>query len=530
MLGTALIGLPGIGDATLGWSDAPLHLFDGVFLLEFFRSAPSDARAWAEQFYLRHPAIGIGVYYPPGFAAIEAIVFSIFGVSIVAARALVVAFAAGACVLLYSIGKNWFDRTTALVAVAFLIVMPHSMYWMRDVMLEWPATFWILAAVWAYQRDLLGKHAAWAVVTWLAVLAAFLTKQTAGFIGLVIVLHTLLLPTRRAYWSRVATWTGFTLAGLGVATYVWITRDTTALASKLTSWSPDFAFYPRHIPEITGWLLIPVVIGSIVWLGLSSRSTAPLFLALTIALWFAFSSMISAKEPRYLFFALPFLSLSGSAAMGHPLRGNPTQPAWGRYLRNAVVLILLVQFWLGRDRWPCELPSYFRAALAVDSPFSDQLVLVDAVRDGQFIFNLYDNPMGTGRTIPLRASKLLYARAAREKYDYRQFVESPADIVALLDKYGIRYIVMESQLPDTPYRDADPPPRLMLRELVESDARFVRRLDQSLACGDASWKNVRLRVYEYTACPPRTSDSITFDMPGMGGSVTLKLPTTQPAK
>lgn len=536
-----MLGLPGIGSATLGWSDAPLHLFDGVFVRDFMREWPIDRPGeWAEQFYLRHPAIGIGVYYPPGFAAIEAIVFSIFGVSVIAARALVVAFAAGACALLYLIGRNWFDRTTGLFAVALLLTMPHAAFWMRDVMLEWPATFWILAAVFAYQRDTTVGPAGWAVVTWLAVLAAFLTKQTAGFIGPVIALHALLRPAPRGYWSRIGLWAGIAMAASFIATYAWITRDMNALASKLLAWSPDFLYYPRHLSEIGGPAIIPILILSSGWMLSRRRNDARTFIVTAVIGWYLFSSVIEAKEPRYFFFALPFLALMAAsvfAAFRTPFSestGAGNEAAIIASWRTPRIMILggMVLFlgWRSYACRPAELPSYAAAASVLAQQASADVVLVDAVRDGQFVFDVFDNSATRNRIIPLRASKLLYARAAREKYDYQQFVESPADIVALLDKYGIRFIVMESQLPDTPYHDADPPPRQMLRDLVQSDPRFKLWFDQSLACGDPSWKNVRLRVYEYTTCPRRTSDSITFSMPGMGRSVILPLPATQPAE
>src|ERR1044071_5957898 len=83
----ALMAGPQITQGGLGWSDAPNHTFDGIFILDFIRAWPIDhARAWAEQFYLRYPALGILVYYPPGFAVLEAISFAILCVTLLAAR------------------------------------------------------------------------------------------------------------------------------------------------------------------------------------------------------------------------------------------------------------------------------------------------------------------------------------------------------------------------------------------------------------------------------------------------------------
>ncbi|OQZ06350.1 MAG: hypothetical protein B6D36_05400, partial [Planctomycetes bacterium UTPLA1] len=149
LIAVLLTGAPGITEGGLGWSDAPNHTFDGVFVYEFFRNWPLDhAREWAEQFYLRYPALGIIVYYPPGFAVVEAGLFAIFGVNIAVARATVLVFAFGAGWLMYLLGRRWFDRPTGLLASLLLITCPHGLLWMNDVMLEWPATFWILASVW----------------------------------------------------------------------------------------------------------------------------------------------------------------------------------------------------------------------------------------------------------------------------------------------------------------------------------------------------------------------------------------------
>ncbi len=94
----------------------------------------------------------------------------------------------------------------------------------------------------------------------------------------------------------------------------------------------------------------------------------------------------------------------------------------------------------------------------------------------------------------------------------------------LLDRYGIRYIVIESELPSTDYRDADPPPRRMLRRLLARDPRFVLLDSWPLRCGDRSWDAVELRLYAYPGCPARRSESIRFAMPSMGRTLSLDLP------
>lgn len=564
-LATLAIGLPRIAQGGLGWSDAPNHLFDGVFLLEFFRAQPQEAaRQWAEQFYLRHPILGIIVYYPPGFALVEAGIFSILSVSVFAARLTVLLFAIGATQLVYALGRRWFDRATGLFAALLLVTCPHGRLWLADVMLEWPATFWILAALYAYQKDRDTRRSWWALAWGAAVVMAFLTKQTAGFILPVILLHALIedvrarrearrgghdsvapdSQNRRAvirrlewYLARPSLWISLGAAGAVIAAYARFARPYTALPAQLLKPSLDFSGMAHWPAEILGWPLLPIAaLGLVTLLVGSWRGPRGLILLWFIA-WTGFSLGIAAKEPRYFFFSVTPLCLAAPRFLMRARRAieadSADRPlAWRTDGPRLVLLTLLVvaQAALSLQKDTGPLPDYTSAVAALAERPDADVVLVDAVRDGQFILDAYRNPSTRERIIPLRASKVLYARAAREKYNYQQFVNNSNEIVELLNRYGIRYIVIESQLPDTPYRDADPPPRQMLRDLLATDARFKLLAKQPLRCNDPAWHNVELRVYAYPDCPPRATDSIKLSFPAMNREVELKLPRTPAQK
>lgn len=569
-LATLAIGLPRIMQGGLGWSDAPNHLFDGVFLLEFFRAQPQEAaRQWAEQFYLRHPILGIIVYYPPGFALIEAGIFSILGVSVFAARLTVLLFALGATQLVYSLGRRWFDRATGLFAALLLVTCPHGRLWLSDVMLEWPATFWILAAVYAYQKDRDTRRPWWALAMGAAVVMAFLTKQTAGFILPVILLHALIEDARAwrdarrgerdseapvsqsrrtairrlqtqspatshhpAYLARPSIWLSFVVAGAMIAAYTAFARPYAALPAQLLRPNLDFSGMAHWPAEILGWPLLPIALLGLVTLLIGTWRGPRGLILLWFVAWTGFSLCIAAKEPRYFFFSIAPLCLAAPrfflrAGRGDDAKSADRPLAWQTDGTRLILLTLLVivQAALSLQKDTGPLPDYSPAVAALAERPDADVVLVDAVRDGQFILDAYRNPSTRERIIPLRASKVLYARAAREKYNYQQFVDSPGEIVALLDRYGIRYVVIESQLPDTPYRDADPPPRQMLRDLLATDTRFKLIARQPLGCNDSAWRDVELRVYAYPACPPRKTDSIKLSFPAMNRAIELKLPS-----
>lgn len=518
-----LMGLPGISQGGLAWSDAPNHTFDGIFVLEFLRAWPlGHAREWAEQFYLRHPALGLFVYYPPGFAIAEAGVFALLGVSILAARLTVLLFALGASLLMYALGRRWFDRPTGLFAALLLITCPHGVLWLRDVMLEWPATFWLLATVWAYDQLRERATTLRAIVLASSAIMAFLAKQTTAFILPVLAIDAMLrartpgmLPTSLGRFRRAA------LVSLGLSAavagaYAWATRSVAALPGQLLQPAPDLAYYFVHLPEIIGWPLLPLaIVGTLLGLPRTSGPHRRLLIG-WVGVWFVFCAAIAAKEPRYFFFALPPMALATAHWVLSRGRRGPAMVL--------LALVVITQGAIARYRDAGRLPRYDAAVAELAARPDADLVLVDAVRDGQFVFDAYVNPAARDKLIPLRASKLLYARAARERYGYQQFVQSNQDILDLLQRYGIRYIVIESRLPATPYLEADPPPRQMLRSMLESDPRFKLVKRRPLACGDPAWDKVELRLYEYPSCPPRTSKDITLSFPAMGRDVTLRLP------
>jgi hypothetical protein len=516
---TLLFGCRGITEGGLGWSDGPQHMMNGAFVLAAVREHPlGHLREWAEQFYLRHPALGIVVYWPPGFGAVEALFFAVAGVSISVARFSVVAFAAGAVVLVYLLATRWFDRRTGLLAALLMLACPHGRLWLTDVMVEWPATFWLLLTVWLYVRWRDTGRARSIAAAAAAYVMAVMTKQTAGFIGPVLLIHALLDPTARARLRRPAAIISALAAAGVLAVYFLLTRSITPHYADLTRLDgSDPLYYLLRLDETASWpIAMLAAVGLIAMLRARASPDGGLLL-LWFAAWLAFSSLIAARQPRFFFYCLPPMAIWAASCCGIYLR---------RFSLGAVVVGLVagLSTWSAWRQPPVRLPRYDAAVRALVARGDADAVLVDGVREGQFVVDAYLDPQARDRIIPLRASKLLFARAARERYRYQQFVHSTDDIAALLDEYGICYIVMESALPRTDYVEADPPPRKLLRELVADASRFEPLASWPLRCNDPAWDHVELRLYRYRACRPRQSDKITLPIPGMGRSVTVPLP------
>jgi len=544
-----------------------LHAMDGVFVHDYFADWPDQPiRQWAEQYYLRYQCLGIGVYYPPLFAGVEAVLFSLFGISVTIARLTVLLFVIGSLWLIYALGARLFSPKVGLAAAIFTLTNPQGIAWSRQVMLEWPATFFILLALWGYLKYLNRPTWKFGLVTGFAVLAAFLTKQTAVFVVLVIGVHAVFdrrgrLCKQRAFWMPLA-------AGLiGIGIYGWATAGLNQLAPQLIFGEPPFAhlkdwhnwlWYDARLPQILGW---PLVIAGILAAGAliavqphepaeekkagegdqspeDKESTAaeealasyrawfrPFLLPIVwVVGWWVICILMQAKEVRYIFFAVPGLVLLIAAGLGQLNLLNVHKRIG--YGDMALLALVVMQAVYGTILAPAQrLPTMKDTVAYLADQEAAEVVLVDAVRDGQFIFDVRTSAKARGKIIAMRASKFLYSRAARTRYDYQAHVETPEQLRAFLDKYGIAYVVVEDRLPVTTDLSWDPPPRKMLRETLQDGELFERVHTQSLAGTHPDWREVNLDTYRYLKARQRREDRIEVRIPAMGKTLMLELPS-----
>lgn len=572
-----LIGGHDLSRGGLGWSDAPLHAMDGAFVLEYVRAWPADAPAWAGEFFVRHPCLGIIVYYPPLFAVVEAAMFAVFGVHVAVARATVLLFVVGAAWLMYALAARHGGRGGGFVAALWLLLAAHGVTWMRDVMLEWPALFWLLAATWAYTSWRRRPGATRAALLAGFLVAAFLTKQTAGFLVIVLTIDVLADRRGRLLLRRSSTIVCALSTAGAIGAYLTLTSDYANLPplllkgtdawAHLPTWS-NYTYYVSALPQVLGWPLLACgLIGALPRRGMPgatateamasppSRSSLgrvragrsvtqePLpdgrgsvsldrLMWLWLGAWWLISTLMAAKEPRYFFYAVVPAAWWAAAPWRNHVRGseatsadaNLSAPASTRLSRAIVLVALIAQAALIVPLARGRLPDLSGAARALAARPDADIVLYDGVREGQFVFDAIADAAARERLVVLRGSKLLYSRAARGRYLYAEHVRHAADILARLDEYGIRYVLVESGLPLGADASWDPPPRRWLRDLVLDESRFALRGAWTMGDDDPAWAHIELRLYEYVTCPPRRTERITLPFPSMGRDVTLRLP------
>lgn len=532
------------------WSDAPIHAMDGVLVHDVVTEWPGvdGLEEWTQHFYARYPCLGLIVYYPPIHAAIQGVAYVAFGIGEGVARGTVVALAVVAVLAFYWLAVLLFDRPSACLAAGLLATAPFGVVWLRQTMLEWPALALVILSAACYQSWYHRPCWRWAVLGGIATTAAVLTKQTAVFLLPLFLTHLVsvaVVAAIRQDWPpgpkhrrhegdfrmvmTVAVTAMIVLVSLGV--YDRLTARYADFSRFLVTGRPPwihlrsletYTQYVRWFDEIFGvpfmlvWMIgLIVIIARWRWRG--CRFT----LAWLVLVWLQ-QTLVAWKEPRYLFFALPAAALLAG-------RGWTLLPRWRKFPLGFIPVGCLIcyQFAGGMLTSPQRLPDYSRAVRLLAERGDADVVLMDGVRDGQFVFDVRTNADTAGRIITLRGSKVLYSRAARGRWRHTTHRGYPEEIVKLLDHYGIRYVVVESQLPAIPEEardDWDEPASRVLRKLLADTSRFERIGRFPLKCDNPIWDDVELCVYHYRDAPQRSGKSVTIPIPALEKDVVVDLP------
>jgi hypothetical protein len=544
------LGCKNIGTGGFGWSDAPLHAMDGVLLYDLARADDrgDDLKAWAARYYARYPCLGLVVYYPPLFAVIEAAAFAVFGISETVARGTVVAMAVVGVLGLYWLGVQTSGRPAGFLAAGLLATAPFSVTWLRQAMLEWPALAMAVLAAGCYQAWYHRPCWRWAVLGALATTAAILTKQTTLFLLALFMVHLVgvsVVAAVRQNWPPGASYrrhesdvkmaltvgAAITIILVLLGLYDYVSSRYADFSRFLVSGRPPWVHlrwvdtYTRYLywfDDIFGWpFLIAWVVGLVVivvrWEWRASR-----FSLLWLILVWVQQTLVAWKEPRYLFLALPAAALLAG-------RGWTLWPRSRKLPLGFAPIAGLIgyQFVAGMIEPAHRLPDYSAAVKLLADRGDADVVLMDGVREGQFIFDVRTNPQTAGRIVTLRGSKMLYSRAARGRWRHKTHRGQPQEIIDLLDHFGIKYVVVESQLPTVSREgrtDWDEPASRVLRQILADTRRFKLIGRWPLKCGEAIWDDVELRVYEYLNAKPRKAKTVSIPVPAIKQDVVVELP------
>ena len=433
------------------WSDAPRHAMDGVFYHDMARALPfAHLKQWAIDYYLQYPAV-TALTYPPLFALVEAIFFGIFGISHSTAQLTVTFFLLLAAWGAYVIARRWLNEVAALATALVFIGTPVMALWSRQVMLEIPTFALLLWGAYFFFKYLDSGKPYYLYLTFLLVLAAAYTKQPAIFIVPAYVL-TLCAVHKKNAVRRAELWWSALLLLVGIiplAFYTWMWGRTNMQQavgggwvkhSRLSAatWSYVASYeWPRQV----GWMVLALAVVYCVGCLIRQRWRLPhpalLFFLLWLTTGYIFFTLIAVSSQRYTIFLIFPLALF--AVLG-VMRLVPGRAASYLCLTFGIATVCYTL-----AKYPAPYVSGYRTAaeLTCSVAPADSVVMFSGLRDGSFIFNVRSLPQCKNLTV-IRADKLLLKVAVdRQLFGVQEFGITEAHFKEMLERYGIRYIVIE---------------------------------------------------------------------------------------
>lgn len=484
--------LPGFAD-----TDAAVHAMDGVFLMDFARAMPppSEWRNFATDYYARHPALGI-VAYPPLLSVVLAGVFAIVGISTFAARATVLAFAIATVILFHRWMSSRLSPPAALFASLLLAANAEFVTWSREVMLEVPALFFLVAAGFRWDRYIIDRRRSDAFASAIFSAAAVYAKQPAGFFVAVLVASAILsggLRTAmrdRILWFAVALF-AVLLIPLGIMTLKYGQYGTVQLSPS------QYGMTYRSLSYWTAWIMnLPDVVHPValaiaapgLFAGNDSRRRSGLVAVAWIAVWFVIFSALPIKTNRFALLTVPpFCILAGIAYDGASRWLRPA--CWaGAALVLAVTFPKPFDFYVGSGDAASET-----AKLNSDH----HPVLYDGYHNANFVFHMRDV---SPHTVVLRGSKMITATASGALETY-PIITTETGLVEMLNRYAVHYIAAE----ESPY-------------LILAHTRWLRsflragpfQLEKSIpiATNMPVYDSKRILIYRYLDARDRPETSV----------------------
>lgn len=500
-------------------ADEASHYVTGLLLTDYVRAGFPAPLAFARDYYLHYPKVGIG-HWPPLYYMAEGLLFLASSPATPVALFLPALLAA---LLVVSAGFLAALGLGPLVGVgvgAVLLALPLLRESTLIIMLDLPVALLVLLAVVAYGRYLAAPRWGAALMFGLLAAMAILTKGTGAALALVPP-FALLLTGRFSLLRRLDFW--LPLPVVAVLAGPW-TLGTYAMAASgfQYGWGAGFmrlaaeTYWHGLISAIGGPLVALAVVGLLfatvrAWLGGDEAPAAQPWAAVGAGLLavLAFQCIVPAGlDPRYLLpAAAPLLLMAAYGLMGVFSLLTRSWPLITGLLACLVLLVIASPFMLVTLTKPAiGMAPAARAALAAGA--ANPLILVgsDAMGEGALVAAVAQQDRAMAY-FALRGSKLL-AVSDWNGRDYAPLYPDAAALMRGLDDVGVGYVVL----------DTSPVAQAILhnRQLLEATAAYADRF-RLLGTYPRSDGKGEVRLYQLTGNEARRPDKSALQEKVMQG-------------
>ena len=436
--------------------DEAAHYVTGLMVRDYIAAGiPGHPMAFAQNYYNHYPKVALG-NWPPVFYVMQSawtLPFSAARGSVLLLMALLTCLVA--LLVVRELLRDW-GATYALLGGALFLAFPLVQQHAGMVMTEIPVALFSFAATLCFARYLERGRSADSVLFGLFASAAIMTKGS----GLVLALvppFALLLTGRFEVLKRLNFWYPVPIVAVLCGPWTWLFRHVAADGWQEAGLSWRYTGQAAmHFPGVlaSGASFVITVFALV---GLAAaivgvrRGKRPVIWAVAAAVVMAvltFHALVPASlDSRHVIQALPAWALLAVAGVAVVEQRLPAARIGWRWAPFAAALVGVVHTGWGAPTKQC---GGFGAVVAelVNRPDNANAVFLvssDATGEGMFIAETAMHEARPGHVV-LRASKLLSAQAWNGQ-GYQVLVHTEPELIALLQKQKVRFLVLDSSIP-----------------------------------------------------------------------------------
>ena len=513
-----LILVKDIDKGEFWFPDESRHAMDGVFIYDFIKDRPSfkNWKGYALDYYLHYPALSLG-HYPPFFALVEALVFKILGISTASVRFTMVLFSLVGGVFFFLLVSNLFSLREAILSTILFLTTPFIVFWTKTIKLDFPGLCIVIVSFYFLIKFLKTEKRGYIYLWGLSSIVALLTRSLTLFGIGVSVAYSFLFYKKifKKKDTRVVLFMLSIFLIIFFGFHFYFNKSSIGLSlGNMARHYPFFTIgnwllplkilYTKHLSWI---ILILSIIGVYQRLSKSFKDKNVLFFIIWIGVVYLQSCLVGHKDPKYSMYWIPSFCVLASLVSWKIRRMD--------IFKMIVILICIGYIFFSYFKVKIPFLKGYRETAQFVSNLPNFPVLINSKYNGNFIF--YLKLASPQRRLIYRGSKILAVVNIMKSIGYKEYVSSKEDIYQKLNKFGIKYIVVDSQdlLGLRSFQ--------LLREVLQDTSNFMLLNKIKVKSTLVDLKDVFLEIYEYKKFEPSTLEEVEFEIPITGRKFKFKL-------
>jgi 4-amino-4-deoxy-L-arabinose transferase-like glycosyltransferase len=424
------------------FGDEMRHAMTGVFFRDAMVDQPwSNPVQYAYEYYAKYPSLGL-LYWPPLFHMVEGLFFLVFGISVLASRLTILAYALVSVFFWYKIAEREGPQPRALASAFMFPLLPYMLQYERVTMLEIPCVAMCTVALYFWQSFMREERARdlWWFAAFLS--ASFYTSQKAAFLAFFVVLH-FLVERRWKLLKRWDVWAAGFLSVAVVAPWYFVMLSKLSLsyervaghAFKHVATTYHLTYYLEQILPQMGRLLGILGMAGFVWAMLRARKEHRFFLVWIAACYVCYT-LIQEKSIRHTFVWVPALVYFALVAVENLL----PRRAW---VLAAFCALAIYSVGKALNTDTAKVSGLEPVAQYLAAQPESDVLYYQGFLNGDFIF--YVRKYDPQKRRLIAREKQIVATKVNEGYGTRTILRSPEEVIQMFQEWGIRYAVVENR-------------------------------------------------------------------------------------